>query len=183
MCILAPQGRVAAQRLLLCRWETWPSSAPDRPLSRPPSPFTFTRPVGGPHGRAGVLAALTPCCSPQALRPGHRLLLALLPDDVPGRPVLRAAPGGLPVHHPHRRYLAGERVWGRSACLWVRTEACEPAARRAPRGPVPGILPPRAWTWGQRGLGLGCGTLCRLDLVLAVVTPFLSLGLSAGAGL
>ncbi|VCX40594.1 unnamed protein product, partial [Gulo gulo] len=45
----------------------------------------------------------------KALCPGHRLLLTLLPDDVSGRPALCPAPGGLPLHHPHRRYLGGER--------------------------------------------------------------------------
>ena len=56
-----------------------------------------------------------PYCSPQAFCPGHRLLLALLPDDISGRPVFGPAPRGLPLHHPHRRYLGGERdvgVWG-----------------------------------------------------------------------
>lgn len=54
-----------------------------------------------------LLTHLVPL-SLQALCPGHRLLHSLLPDDVFGGPVLRPAPGGFTLHHPHRRYLEGK---------------------------------------------------------------------------
>lgn len=60
---------------------------------------------GAEGGGAGSSSHLTPALLslPQDFRAGHWIFHPVLPDDLPGRAVLSQAPGGLPLHHPHRR--------------------------------------------------------------------------------
>lgn len=71
-----------------------------------PSPAAGQRDYPGAQGGgAGSSSRLTPALLslPQDFRAGHWIFHPVLPDDLPGRAVLSQAPGGLPLHHPHRR--------------------------------------------------------------------------------
>ena len=73
------------------------------------------------HLNSLFIFSLSPPHVLQDIRGGNRLLQPLLSNDLSWGAVLGQETGGLPLHHPHRRYWHVVCV---CVCVWERTHAC-----------------------------------------------------------